>query len=354
MGDPLADAAVADLHLMPKAEGDLLHRILEGGIESVPDAPASWKALFHQVDHIPYWVNWKKMNQAAQVFLRAGPLGMLTLGCYVTPLFYRLSRGNKALSFSGDLHKRAARRGRETARFVIETCVPFNLQRQADGFKVTLQVRLIHAHVRAMILKSGHWDWEQYGMPISQSYMAAMNALLSMGWIQGLKHLGFHMRREEEESVIHLWRYSAYLSGIDPELHFGSFSEAQLFWQQILQEEPPPDDDSRQLIDSLLAAIPEGFGLKGRSHALFHSLCRGLAYSMIGKDMGRQLHLQKTPWRFVGVASRRTVPIWRKLDQWVPPVRRWSQYWGTHLWLNHAEYPAQGGLEMFSRKRRSN
>lgn len=355
MGDPLADAAALDLMRLPKREGqgDLLNAILENGIESVPDAPESWKELFHQVDHIPYWVNWSVMNQASQVFLKTGLLGMLTLGCYVTPLFYRLSRGNKALSFSGDLHKRAGRRGRETARFVIETCMPHNLQRDADGFKVTLRVRLIHAYVRAMILKSGRWDMEQYGMPISQSYMAAMNALLSMGWIEGLKHLGFRLSREEEESIIQLWRYSAYLSGIDSELHFGSFQEARHFWCQILKEEPPPDGDSRQLIDSILTAIPEAFDLQGRSFVTMHSLCRGLAYSMIGEELGRDLNLVKTPWRHATFFARRVVPIWRWLGQRSATVRRWSQYYGTTLWLNQSEFAPQGGLEMFAPRSRT-
>ncbi|MFM1942934.1 MAG: hypothetical protein RI897_1916 [Verrucomicrobiota bacterium] len=348
MGDPLADAAVADLHKVPSGSGELISRVLEGGIDSVPEAPESWRELFHQVDHVPYWVNWQVLNRASSIFLKAGGLGVFALGCYVTPLFYRLSRGNKALAFSGDLHKRAGRRGRETARFVIETCLPHNLQRQADGFKVTLRVRLMHAHVRMMILKSGRWDDAQNEMPISQCYMAAMNVLLSMGWIRALRQLGFRLCREEEESIIQLWRYSAYLSGIDPELQFGSFDEAAHFWELVLQDEPPPDEDSRALISALLAAIPDGFGMQGKAAERMHAFCCGLSSALLGKELSRQLELKRTPWRFAAPVLRGIVPAWRLLDGWFPPVHRWSQYWGTHLWLNLSEYPPQGGLEMFA------
>lgn len=348
MGDPLADAAVADMAAYPGGQHALLNRVLEEGIGAVPDAPESWKALFRQADHVPYWVNWKVMNQASRVFLNAGVLGMFTLCCYVTPHFYCLSTGNKALSYSGDLFKRAPRRGRETARFVIETCVPNNLQREADGFKVSLRVRLIHAHARAMILRTGKWDMEKWGMPISQHYMAAMNAQLSMGWIEGLRKLGFRLNAAEKESIIQLWRYSAYLSGIDSELQFATFEEAQRFWRLLLSQEPPPDEDARQLVAATLAAVPEVLGLQGRSHHLIHQLCRGLACSMMEKELGRQLQLPRTAWSWMGTLSRGVMPLLRLVDSLVPPVNRMFQYYGTSLWLHLAEFPPQGGLEMFT------
>ncbi|MFZ2449380.1 MAG: oxygenase MpaB family protein [Methylovulum miyakonense] len=349
MGDPLADAAVADLAHLPKSGIDrLLHQTLEEGIDAVPDAPESWKALFRQADHVPYWVNWKVMNQASQVFLKAGVLGVFSLCCYATPLFYSLSLGNKPLASSGELKGRAPRRGRETARFVIETCLPNNLQRGADGFKVTMRVRLMHAHVRAGLLRSGHWDAEQLGLPVSQVYMAAMNALLSMKWIEGLRKLGFHMGPEEEEGVIQLWRYSAYLIGVDPELQFATYAEAAHFLELVLAQEPEPDEDSRQLVSALLAAVPDVLGLEGRAGCLMHSLCKGLSYAMMGEVLGKQLELPKTKWRYLGHLARAFIPVWRLLDRIFPSVHRTSQYYGTRFWLNLAEFPPQGGLEMFT------
>lgn len=349
MGDPLADAAIADLALLPRGSFErLLHQTLEEGIDAVKDAPDSWRALFRQADHVPYWVDWQVLNQASQVFLKAGPLGVFALCCYVTPLFYSLALGNKPLVFSGELKARAPRRGRETARFVIETCVPNNLQRQADGFKVTMRVRLMHAQARANLLASGRWDTENQAMPISQVYMAAMNALLSMKWLDGLRQLGFKPTAQEEESIIQLWRYSAYLIGVDPELQFTSYAEAERFWQLILAEEPAPDEDSRQLVAALLAAVPDVLGLHGRIRGLMHTICQGLAYAMMGRELATQLHLPKTGWRWLGLGAKITVPILRVLDSYIPGIHRLSQYYGTSFWLSLAEFPPQGGLAMFT------
>lgn len=348
MGDPLADAVAADMIRNPEGQHALFARILDHGIDAVPEASESCKALFRQADHIPYWVNWRVINQASRVFLNAGVLGMFTLCSYVTPHFYSLSHGNKALSFSGDLFKRAPRRGRETARFVIETCMPNSLQRHADGFKVSLRVRLMHAHARAMILKTGKWDMDRWGMPISQHYMAAMNVLLSMGWIKGLRMLGFRLNAAETESIIQLWRYSAWLSGIDPELQFATIEEAERFWNLVREQEPPPDEEARQLVAATLAAVPVVLDLEGRPHHLVHELCRGLAWFMMDKELGRQLGLEKSAWRWAGRFSRLGMPLVRLIDALIPAANRQFQYYGTSLWLQLAEFPPQGGLEMFT------
>lgn len=348
-GDPLADEAVEDLAALPAAQRDgLLNRFLENGLVGVKEAPESWCRLADQAEYVPYWVDWKTMNVGSRAFLRAGGLGMVCLTCYVTPLFYCLSNGNKALTFSGNLTRRAARRGRETARFVIETCLPNNLRRHGDGFKVTLRVRLMHAQVRRMIALSGRWDYEQHGMPISQVYMAAMMSLLSAQWIEGLRMLGVRLTPDEEEGMMQLWRYSAYLIGVHPELIFSTRQEANRFWNLVLEQEPAPDDDARGLVHAILQTIPEVMGLEGKTRAHMAAFSEGVAVAMLGPRLARDLQLPQTWWRHAPKLMRGLVPLWELAERLVPATKKFAQFHGTQLWLRMAEFPPQGGLEMFA------
>lgn len=352
IGDPLADAAVADLSNLPKEEREqFLQRILNEGATTGANMPESWRRLLEQMEHVPYWVDWKTLNKGSRAFLRAGGVGMFALSCYVTPLFYCLSNGNKALSFSGNLTKRAARRGRETARFVIETCLPGNLQRHGDGFKITFRVRLMHAQMRRMIAQSGRWDYERYGVPINQVYMASMMSLLSGHWVEGLKHLGLRLTADEEEGVMQLWRYSSYLIGVDPELGFATRQEALRYYELASKQDPPPDDDARELVRSILVSVPEVMGMTGKSARRMEDFCEGLAVSMMGAQLADQLELKRTYWRHFPHLSRCFIPVLDTLGNVFPPAKRLAQFHGTKLWLSMAEFPPQGGLEMFAAAR---
>lgn len=179
--DPLADAVVAAFSELPAGRGRrMLDTALDRGIDAVPDAPAALRHLFDQVDDVPFWVDWDRLDRGGATYLRSGIFGMVALSLYSLPLTYTLSMGNKPLVFTGQLVRRAPRRLAETARFVVATCQPGGLRRFGDGFKVTVKVRLMHAQVRRLLWRSGRWNADQWGEPINQSYMAATNVALSL------------------------------------------------------------------------------------------------------------------------------------------------------------------------------
>ena len=83
-------------------------------------------------------------------------------------LGYASPAGNKPLMLSGRLKEQALKRLNETARFVQAVCRPGGMRPLADGWQITVKVRLIHAQVRRMILKSGKWDEGAWGAPVNQ------------------------------------------------------------------------------------------------------------------------------------------------------------------------------------------
>lgn len=347
-GDPLADALVADIVKMESGHGmAMLGRAISQGIDAVENAPPSMRAFFEQVDTVPNWVDWEKMKLASAALLHAGGLGVFCMACYVTPLFYVHPLANKPLTFTGNLKQRAARRGRETCRFVFETFMPRGLERRADGWATTVRVRVMHAYARHHLLNSGRWDGDQYGTPINQTYMASMSCFLSAGWLRGLKLLGIYLSEAEKDAVVHLWHYSAHLMGIDPAMQFADEKAALDFWETYEELRPEPDEDARQLVRALLDAIPEVLEAADAKRAV-HLPHFGEAMSryLLGSKLANQLDLARTPWLLAMPVLRGGGWILRAIAKRSPKFHQWSRLSGTRLWIHISEY-ADEGLEMY-------
>ena len=148
-----------------------------------------------------------------------------------------------------------------------------------------------------------------------------------------------------------LWRYSSYLIGVDPELGFATRQEALRYYELASKQDPPPDDDARELVRSILASVPDVMGLTGKQARRMETFCEGLAVSMMGAQLAEQLALKKTCWRHFPYLSRCFIPVLDTLGNVFPPAKQLAQFHGTKLWLSMAEFPPQGGLEMFAAAR---
>ena len=231
----------------------MLETAVTHGIDAVDNPPAALVTLFKQLDSVPLWVDWDRIDKGGAVFLRSGALGVAVLNLFSLPIMYSSSGGNKPLVFTGHLLRRAPRRLAETARFVLSSSHPGGLRRFAEGFSITVRVRLMHAQVRRLLWRSGRWKAE-WGQPVNQLYMAGTNAALSAGLLEGLGRLGFRFSQADGEALLHMWRYSGDLSGIDPELLISTMEEGRLVGELIRDAEGPPDEDSRALIVALMTA----------------------------------------------------------------------------------------------------
>lgn len=290
--DPLADAVAGAFAALPASRGRrLLELALDHGIDAVPDQEPALVELFAQLDAIPYWVDWERLDRGGALFLRSGALGITVLALYSLPLTYSSPGGNKPLVFTGHLLRRAPRRLAETASFAVATSRPGGLRRFADGFKSTVKVRLMHAQVRRLLWRSGRWDGDVWGTPINQVYLAGTNLALSAILLEGLQRFGFRFSTDEAEALLHLWRYSGYLSGIDTELLCSARADARWLGDLILSREGPPDADSRALIEALMTAsyLPmlERFGW--RTEALY-----GISRALIGDQLADELGYPKS------------------------------------------------------------
>ena len=113
---------VAAFALMPAGRGRrMLNTVLDHGIDAAPHTPPALRALFAQLDSIPFWVDWHELDTGGAAFLQSGVLGVLVIALNSLPVSYSSPAGNKALVSSGQLVQRAARRLGETGRYVYLT-----------------------------------------------------------------------------------------------------------------------------------------------------------------------------------------------------------------------------------------
>jgi hypothetical protein len=347
--DPLADAVAADIAASEGSWG-LFDAASKRGIASVSGAPASFRALFETVERVPVWVDWPTIDRGGELLVRAGPLGGLVLGLKSLILGYTSPAGNKPLVFSGRLQEHAKRRLNETSRFVQATIAPGGMRPHRDGWQIAVKVRLMHAHVRRMILASGRWN-AAWGAPINQHDSAGTALLFSVIVLQGLRQLGMRISPEDSEAYMHLWRWSGWLMGVDPDLLVSTEAEAVRLGEVIAATQGIPDDDSRNLTRALLEApIREARTTRERSNALRLSrfsaaTCRAL----IGDEMADHLAIPRTSWQYMVPFMRRLVSGVELVRERVPfgdvpAVWAGTRYWDRVVAVGLAGATAEFGL----------
>ena len=348
--DPRADDVMAAFSDLPPGQGfRLLDRALRTDIRAVPEAPRSLHALFAELERVPAWVDWQRLDRGGAVALRAGAAAGIVLGMKSLILGYASPGGNKPLVFSGRLQEQASRRLAETCRFVQAVSRPRGMYRHGDGFSITLKVRLMHAQVRRLILRSQRWRPDDWGHPINQHDMLATVILFSAALVEGLRQLGYGVTDDEAEDVIHLWRYVGLVMGVEDYLLPRTFSEAMAVGSLIRDSQGEPDDDARALVralfDARLAAIRDQGGIlnrwtAARRIAVMHAVSRRLigdatadALAIGRSPLGALTGLVRPAARLAAHMNR--LPLWRTLAATLG-----DRYWDAAVAEGLGETPA--------------
>jgi hypothetical protein len=347
--DPVADAVVEEIETLPPGAGwGLFRRAAQEGIASVTDARPALRAFFAEVERVPVWVDWEVLDRGGAVLMRAGPLGGIVLGMKSLVLGYASPAGNKPLILSGRLEEQAGRRLNETARFVQATIAPGGMRPHASGWQLTVNVRLIHAQVRRMIVKSGRWDAAAWGAPINQHDELGTLLLFSVVVLEGLRQLGVRIAAADAEAYMHLWRWSGWLMGVDPELLPATESEGRRVGDLIAATQGEPDEDSRRLTRALLGShVREAKTASDRTNAerlarFSHGMCRAL----VGDATADNLGVSSSSWRYVIPFARRLVSSMELVRENVPFGDVSALWAGTRYWDRVVDAGLAGAAEL--------
>lgn len=349
--DGPADQAVEAIESLPKGEGwRLFEQGLRAGSGAIPSAPRAIRDLLDEASDVPAWVDWPTCDRGGELLLRTGVLGGAVLASRSLVLGYASPGGNKPLVLSGRLQAQALGRLNETARFVQAVCRRGGMRPFADGWQITLKVRLIHAQVRRMILKSGKWNEREWGAPVNQHDMAGTTLLFSIAIMDGLRNLGVRIDADEAERYIHLWRWVGNVIGVDHDLLPASEQDATRLADLIAATMGPPDQDSRDLTKALFDAAFVGAVTdkqrrdSARRHLFGTTLCREL----VGDELADGLAVPRNTARFAMPMVRRLVSGVERFTRVVPFGERGAIAAGAHYWDRVVEIGLQGATYDFA------
>ncbi len=344
-GDPVAERFVAETYhgeLGARKARDLVEEAQRVGIDNVPDAPDSMRALFADFEQLPGWVVPELVEEGAAVWRRwAYALG--ALGNAGTNDTYTEGWLAVPLSLSGGYAgQRALHRYLETSRWWIEVCRPGAILTPGSlGRNISLHVRIMHVSVRARVKEHPEWDAQRWGLPISQSAMLLTLLGGSVAPAFGLFLLGHLTSPREMRAVLHFNRYCGHLVGVRCDGYFPeSVADA---WRILLMADSARSYDSAasgaELVESFVPAFEPAHGLGGieRLRAEYHYRVQagylGLymlpwnrrRYRLPSALPGILLLLLRSPWIVTSEILRRVSPGWDRRWQEIN-VARWEDW----------------------------
>lgn len=264
VGDPLADAVILEFDDLGRPARAALQRGLTEGRASVPDAPPAVDALLAHVESMPGWVSPELLDDGDLVSLAVPPhwrflafSGGSLAHTYSSPAIARLLVG------TGRLTSSAPRRLAETGLWNASTILPGGLRHGAPGYVQTVQVRLLHARVRASAMAHG-WDADRWGVPINQADIARTWLDFTVVPFAFLEVVGYRLTPDEQSRLYRYWWYVGHLLGLDEAffLDVEEHVQAGELLDLLDSTTAPPDENSHALVgalfDAATATLAEG------------------------------------------------------------------------------------------------
>ncbi len=236
-GDPYADAAALAIQKIGMKKGlDMLDDAIKNGIESVRGAPDALVALMEQVDQVPDWVDWQKIDRFGELArLLVASMSYYGLKAGFVWTFMNAYQGLPMI-LTGALSNPDSAGGRvvETTGAIRYLALPDSMRRDGEGFRSCVRVRVMHAIVRVNLLtRNPNWDPRVFGVPLPQTDMYAasmvmLHILASMSgrtsgrvsvWLDELRELG-----------LNTFAYYAYVIGVHPETIPRTLAELDDHW----------------------------------------------------------------------------------------------------------------------------
>ena len=295
IGDPDADPVVDLLFSM---QGNERNRLVQGCMNQddqvMREAPEPVRNFFEKLDDVPEWFD--------PVAARAGIRGFhanldLLLQAFVAGVLVEgfTSYISKPFVITGRLRQQGVRRLKQNNRHVMEIFLPGGMERYADGWKLSVRIRLIHAQIRRLLVSSDDWDIEAWGMPLSAAHLGLAAADFSARMLMHSQRMGAAFSKEEREGFMHVWRYSSYLMGVPEAMLWNSEGDARKLFDIGIMCEPPVDFESIIMANSLVNSVPAVVGITdGEERENLSKLVYTVSRALIGDDLADQLRYPKT------------------------------------------------------------
>ena len=330
LGDELAYSAWNALKPLKRAGHQMLTDALDNGIDSVSDAPDELRALFKQLDTVPEWVDWDQLNRGAIAIWRAGRFVPICLGYSSIGYGFSSYGGTKALNFTRLLidEGRAGERMAETLRWVAAVTTPNGMRRDGEGFNYSVRVRMVHCAVRFGVSRSPKWQWNEWGLPITNSDLFfTTSKVFCANLVDALEKLGINYSDQDREDIFALWRYIAYVMGVPDELNHTDRADSVYKNEIIHTVEKSPDEACRILLHSLIGystKYTDGYQplplwlITNMTQRQKIVMSYGLLRHLTSEDFCESMHIPDTRFKHVVKAASKLIATKERIRLHVP------------------------------------
>ncbi len=224
-----------------------------------PEVREAMREFLREAPKLPAWMDVGLMERAQEIFADNPVIAYVLLACLSIPVLYTCGRGGvQVLILTEQINTKVRRRLIETGSLIMSVMQNGSFTKPSaqsnltnplpPGIEGTLRVRLLHAASRTVIHefwkdgvrdraaekdkpasepskvrqyhgKPGDQIWrEEWGIPISQQYLAGTLMTFSYTNIYGLEKLGVFLDDHDKKAFMHLWNVFGYVLGIEEEL----------------------------------------------------------------------------------------------------------------------------------------
>jgi uncharacterized protein (DUF2236 family) len=183
--------------------------------------------------HFPEWTDPVRVGHIADFYAQhkrtagavQGTAGLI--GTYLSPI------GAKTLHATHSLDH-PARRLAQSTRLFVGMGDPDAFTEHSMLIPTCQKVRLVHAAVRQLLVRSGTWDNANDGEPVSQLYAYEAALIFSVGTLDAMTRLGVTLTEEQQDGFYYAWKLISYWLGIpeSPVRLPDSVEEAHALWNE--------------------------------------------------------------------------------------------------------------------------
>jgi hypothetical protein len=296
VGDPDADLLVDDMaSLSQEDSAGFIKAAMDQDETVMRDAPESLRTFFARLDTPPDWFDPAATLPGSRLFYRFPYV--FTASLVGAGLIEGFSSGiAKSFLYTGRLFdgNQGVRRLKQNNRHQVELFLPGGLERQGEGWKLTVRLRLVHAQIRRLISAQEDWETGTWGVPISAAHLGLANTVFSARVLHHIRRLLLlKVSAEERDGFMHIWRYQGYLMGIPDALVAQTEDEANQLFEIGMLCEPPPPMESIAMANTLINAAPTLVNMEGSdSEKLVRKVYR-LSRALIGDELADTLQYPK-------------------------------------------------------------
>ena len=292
IGDPVMDAIVEELSSLPQSQVD---RFLRAGMnedgDGMRNAPKLLRDFFVDAPPPePDWLDHSAFGPGIRAFQRNS---ITVLPAFVTGVlidgFSTLI--SKSFVQTGRIFDNGVWRLKQNNRHQLEIFWPGGLERQGDGWKLSVRIRFVHAQVRRLLAQTDEWEHDAWGVPLSAAHLGYAIACFATRTVRHSESLGARYSTDERAGFHAVWRYAGYLMGIPETILFTDESHAQHVYRIGTLCEPPPTAEAIIMANALINSAPLVAGITDTDERrkLVTTQIYPIARALIGDDLADRL-----------------------------------------------------------------